>query len=122
MLRFVLTAHPPLCLAAVTTVTTLAQDTSACVTGPGCGYQTDGSGSVCKIGTFSAGGQQQPCEACPNGLTTVAAASDSITACMAPPGYFFQVQTCWLGCTGGVCLLLHPCLGCACVRVLTTGS
>lgn len=83
------------CGSCLMTVTTLAQDSAACVTQAGCGYQTDGSGSVCRIGTYSAGSSQQPCTPCPSGLTTVAARSESVAACMAPPGYIFQVRT-WL--------------------------
>jgi len=77
---------------AVMTVTTLAQNASACITQPGCGFQpADGSASVCKIGSYSSGNNQQPCTPCPAGLTTSAAKSESVRACMAPPGYFFQV-------------------------------
>lgn len=78
-------------LFAVVTVTTMAQNASACITQPGCGYQTDGTGSVCRIGTYSSGSNQQPCTPCPAGLTTVAARAETVAACMAPPGYFFQV-------------------------------
>jgi len=65
---------------------------SACITQPGCGFQpADGSASVCMIGSYSSGNNQQPCTPCPAGLTTSAAKSESVSACMAPPGYFFQV-------------------------------
>jgi hypothetical protein len=80
-----------LCGSCLMTGTPLAQNTSACITQPGCGYRPDGSGSVCSIGTYSSGNNQQPCTPCPAGLTTVAARAESIAACSAPAGYFFQV-------------------------------
>lgn len=83
------------CLPAVMTVATLAQEASACVTQPGCGYLLDPAsgpaGLVCTIGTYSSGNNQQPCVTCPAGLTTSAARQESVASCMAPAGYFFQV-------------------------------
>lgn len=84
------------CLLAVMTVATLAQEASACVTQPGCGYLLDPAsgpaGLVCTIGTYSSGNNQQPCITCPAGLTTSAARQESVSSCMAPSGYFFQVR------------------------------
>jgi hypothetical protein len=80
-----------LCGSCLMTGTPLAQNNSACITQPGCGYRPDGSGDVCSIGTYSSGNNQQPCTPCPAGMTTVAARSESVAACMAPAGYFFQV-------------------------------
>lgn len=76
---------------AVMTVTKLAKNTSACITQPGCGYKPDGIASDCRKGTYSSGNHKQPCTPCPSGLTTTSTRAESIGACMAPPGFFFQV-------------------------------
>ena len=76
---------------AAMTKATLAQDASACITRPGCGFSQDGTAAACRIGTFSSGNHQQPCTPCPSGLTTTSISAVSISACMAPPGFFFQV-------------------------------
>lgn len=73
------------------TKATLAQDASACITRPGCGFSQDGTAAACRIGTFSSGNHQQPCTPCPSSLTTKSTSAESISACMAPPGFFFQV-------------------------------
>jgi hypothetical protein len=73
------------------TATSLAQSASACITQPGCGFNADKSAAPCSIGTYSTGSSQQPCLPCPAGLTTVSTFSRSVSECMAPPGYFYQV-------------------------------
>ena len=71
----------------------MAQAVTACITQPGCGYRPqDQTASACRIGTYSSGSNQQPCTPCPAGLTTVAARAETVAACMAPPGYFFQAS------------------------------
>jgi hypothetical protein len=85
------------------TATTLAQNASACITQPGCGFNVASStAAVCSLGTYSSGSSQQPCTPCPAGLTTLAASAKTIQECMAPPGYFFQVRwdACMRACTG----------------------
>lgn len=93
LIRLVCTAcSTALCCHAVSTVTTLAVKATACITKPGCGYRTDGTAAPCREGTYSSGNTQQPCVPCPSGLTTEHERAKSVSACMAPPGFFFQVS------------------------------
>lgn len=80
-----------LMLLAVMTATTLAKNASSCITQPGCGMFKNGTATACRIGTFSSGNHKQPCTSCPGSLTTEAARAESVSACMAGPGFFFQV-------------------------------
>lgn len=81
------------------TVTTGAQNSSACITKAGCGFNLDSNsalgftGTPCTIGKYSAGANKQGCTACPPGLTTAQTRTTTIDGCMAPPGYYYKVGT-----------------------------
>lgn len=85
-----LSAAVPFALA-VMTATNLANNASSCITQPGCGFSKDGTATACRKGTYSSGNHRQPCTSCPGSLTTVAGGAESVSTCMAPPGFFFQV-------------------------------
>lgn len=78
------------CASGLTTTSTGATSAAACVTQPGYGYSpTTNTASVCALGFYSAGGTNQPCTACPAGLTTASNAADTINKCAAPAGMYY---------------------------------
>lgn len=78
------------CATGLTTVSTGATSSTACVTQTGYGYNpTTNTASICALGYYSAGGTTQPCTACPAGLTTQSTGADSINKCGAPAGMYF---------------------------------
>lgn len=85
------------CGTGATTTTTGTQTSASCINKPGYGYYADTTARgfttrLCPAGSYSAGGNKQPCTPCPAGLTTASDGSTSITQCSAPPGYFFVGQ------------------------------
>jgi hypothetical protein len=52
-----------------------------------------GTALACTRGSYNEGGNQRNCTGCPVGMSTAAVGASSSGACIAQPGWFYQVMT-----------------------------